>query len=287
MNRMSQIRQCRNWVFTDFELLDLEKIYNDNIELIRFIGWGEETCPDTNRKHLQGWIQTFNKKRRGGISKLLGSKKTHIEPMRGTPDDSEKYCKKEGRYRHFGNYVTERQRSDIFEMKTHIDEGQSNYELATTNFQLYVMYRKQFMQYRYDRLEEKSTTFRNVTVEVFKGKTGTNKTRTAVEESKGYYKIQGDSLEWWDGYVGQDILIIDEYNNQVPITKLLSILDGYQLRLPVKGGFTYAMWTKVIITTNLSCLHIKAKLEHREALDRRISKITVFTKRKAESTVPG
>ena len=30
----------------------------------------------------------------------------------------------------------------------------------------------------------------------------------------------------------------------------MRLLDGYKLQLPIKGGFTYARWRRVIITSN-------------------------------------
>ena len=121
--------------------------------------------------------------------------------------------------------------------------------------------------------KEKRKGFRAVETEVLSGPTGCGKTRRAME-SDNVYKIEGSSLQWWDGYEGESTILIDEYSNDVPITKLLNILDGYELRLPIKGGFTYANWNKVYITTNLkkSELHNNAKPEHINALNRRITK---------------
>ncbi len=108
-----------------------------------------------------------------------------------------------------------------------------------------------------------------MTVEIHTGPTGTGKTRACYDSDA--FMIHGDSLDWWDGYCGEKTLVIDEYSNQISLTKLLGILDGYQLRLPIKGGFTYARWTTVKITTNLGELHEKAKWEHRCALERRVT----------------
>ena len=89
------------------------------------------------------------------------------------------------------------------------------------------------------------------------------------------YKIEGSEMEWWDGYEGEKTILIDEYDSQVSLPRLLNILDGYQLRLPIKGGFTYARWTKVIITSNIDPRewHPNAKPFHREALMRRLTKV--------------
>ena len=94
-----------------------------------------------------------------------------------------------------------------------------------------------------------------------------------MEEAE--YRIQGTQLSWWQDYDGEKCICIDEYNNDVPIGEMLNLLDGYQLRLNVKGSHTYANWTKVYITTNLKLdeLHANAKQAHRDALFRRITTI--------------
>ena len=79
-----------------------------------------------------------------------------------------------------------------------------------------------------------SREFRQVEVIVYSGKTGTGKTRKAVEETE-YITDDGD-LYWWDGYDGEKSICIDQFSNRTRIYKLLRILDGYQLRLPAKNG---------------------------------------------------
>jgi len=64
------------------------------------------------------------------------------------------------------------------------------------------------------------------------------------------FKIDGDDTLWWDGYQGQKILLIDDFYGTIKYGKLLNILDIYPLRLPTKGGHTYANWEKIYITSN-------------------------------------
>ena len=55
---------------------------------------------------------------------------------------------------------------------------------------------------------------------------------------------------WWDGYSGQSVLLIDEFYGNIAYSTFLKLLDGYQIRLNIKGSFTYAKWTTVFITSN-------------------------------------
>lgn len=277
-NTKTLATQSRNWCFTDFEILNFEAIYNEYSDIIRYIGWGKETCPSTKKIHNQGWIQFINKKRIGGVKKILGSKQIHLETCRGSEEQNNIYCKKENNFKSFGKFIKMGERTDIEQIKKLIDEGNNLKKIADDHFGSYIRYHSGIQKYKELVDEENSKKFREIKTSIYWGSTGTGKTRTAMEE-ENIYKITGDSLEWFDGYNGQKTLIIDEYSNQVKITKMLNLLDGYQLRLPIKGGFTYAKWTRVIITTNLgpSELHTHAMEEHRNAFNRRITEWREFT----------
>jgi len=56
---------------------------------------------------------------------------------------------------------------------------------------------------------------------------------------------------WFDGYDGQDVVIFDDFYGGLPLPYMLRLLDGYPMRLPIKGGHTYAKWTKVYLTSNV------------------------------------
>lgn len=264
--------QSKNWCFTDFELLDWAKIFKSNDDM-RYICWGEETCPKTKKKHYQGWLQMEKKKRMNGIKKVCLSKKVHLESCRGTEGENEQYCIKEGQYTQLGVFITQGKRTDLDDLKIMLDGGGTLEDIANENFPSFIKYNRGFQEYKKIVDKRLRKGFRKVNVIHIHGKTGTGKTRYAMESKERVYKIQGDDLNWWDGYDGEETLLIDEYDNQISITKLLGILDGYQLRLPIKGSFTYANWTKVYITSNEKRLHKYDKKEHRRALKRRITSV--------------
>ncbi len=267
--------QCRNWCFTDFEMLDWQLIFDQYKDIIRAIGIGEETCPRTKKSHIQGHIQFVNKKTMGGVKRILNSKKIHLECCRGTIEQNIKYCSKEGKYKKFGLFIEQGQRTDFEDIKRMIDQGSTLMDIKNKYYTQFIRYHQGFIRHILLVAEQNSKKFRKLEVELVCGPTNTGKTRKAVEENPDAYKICGGDLKWFDGYNGGD-LIIDEYSNDVKITKLLNLLDGYQLRLDVKGSFCYANWNKVVITTNLHPhqIHEQANPNHRDALFRRITKIT-------------
>lgn len=265
--------QSRNYCFTDFELLDMKSIYNSYEDIIRYLCWGEEICPKTKKKHFQGYIQFKNKKRLGGVKKIFGTKKIHLESCKGSALQNKKYCAKDNKFTELGKFVTQGQRTDLEQIQKELKKDPNIDNIMENHFQTYCRYRNGIKDYAEKCAKDNSKEFRKVEVIYIYGETNAGKTKTAMKDAQ--FKIEGDNLKWWDGYNHEKIILIDEYDNDIKITKLLNLLDGYQLRLPIKGGFTYANWTKVYITSNIhpDNLHQQAKPQHRRALFRRIDKI--------------
>ena len=55
----------------------------------------------------------------------------------------------------------------------------------------------------------------------------------------------------FDAYHGQDVLVFEEFNSQIPIESMLNYLDIYPLSLPARYNDRTACYTKVYITSNL------------------------------------
>lgn len=264
--------RSRNWCFTDFELKKWDEIMVENEVGIRYICYGVETCPTTGKQHHQGWVQ-FETPVSLRTAKKRMNFNGHLEACRGSEFDNEKYCKKDGEFFSLGKFKKQGQRVDLEEIRDEILNGVTIEEIAIKYPKKYCQYRNGLRDIAGIVAKNNTKEFREVEVIVIWGETDTGKTRTAMEEAE--YKIDASELQWWDGYNGEKTICIDEYDNDVKITKMLNILDGYQLRLPIKGGHTYANWNKVFITSNVDpqYWHENAKEVHRRALFRRITKV--------------
>lgn len=287
MSKSKTQTQSRNWCFTDFKLLKFKSIYESYKDIIRYICWGKEICPKTKKEHYQGWVQFFNKKRMGGVKKIFGCNKIHLEVCQGSEYDNEKYCKKDGKFNSFGKFISMGERSDLEQIKKKINDNVKMIDIANDHFGDFLRYHKGIYEYKKLVQQKMCQGFRKVEVIVIEGKTGLGKTKKAMEEAT--FKIHASKLNWWDGYDGDKIICIDEFANQIPITELLGILDGYNLRLDIKGSFTYANWEKVYITTNLSfdLWYQNAHEEHKRALKRRITNWVKLKKTTERAKVTG
>lgn len=86
---------------------------------------------------------------------------------------------------------------------------------------------------------------------VYWGATGLGKSRRAWAEGglDAYPKIP--STKFWDGYRGQEHVIIDEFRGAVSIEHLLRWLDRYPVLVEIKGSAVPLVAKKVWITSNL------------------------------------
>lgn len=55
---------------------------------------------------------------------------------------------------------------------------------------------------------------------------------------------------WGDGYMGQELVLLDDYAGQLPIHVFNQICDRWAYMLPIKGNFVPARWTTVFVLCN-------------------------------------
>ena len=86
---------------------------------------------------------------------------------------------------------------------------------------------------------------------VFWGRTGTGKSRLAWEEAGLEAYAKDPRTKWWDGYMGQTHVVIDEFRGTIDIVHLLRWLDRYPVRVENKGGSVSLSATRFWFTSNL------------------------------------
>lgn len=102
------------------------------------------------------------------------------------------------------------------------------------------------------------------------GTTGKGKTTLCyLIDPSLYKKIDG---QWWCGYRGQQSLLFDDFNCDLPIHVLLQVLDVHPYVVNIRGSTVRAAWQNVFITSNRTWeeLYPSALPGHRAALARRI-----------------
>jgi len=115
-------------------------------------------------------------------------------------------------------------------------------------------------------------------VSVFWGATGTGKSRRAWAEA-GLQAYPKDPMsKFWDGYRGQEHVVIDEFRGAISISHILRWLDRYPTIVEVKGSSVVLKCKRIWITSNLSPDEWYSDLddETKRALRRRFFQVVHF-----------
>lgn len=88
-------------------------------------------------------------------------------------------------------------------------------------------------------------------VKVYWGRTGAGKSRRAWEEATFDAYPKDPRSKFWDGYRGQDRVVIDEFRGGIDISHMLRWLDRYPVVVEVKGSSVVLKATNIWITSNI------------------------------------
>lgn len=221
----------------------------------RYVIFGREFCPTTKVRHLQGFFYFKNALTLSGVKKKLGRgfNHIHLEIARGSIEDNEKYCSKDGDFESIGERPQQGKRSDLDEIKAQLDGGASLKDIAVSNFSQWCYHRRSFQEY----VETMSRPELRPELEVFAivGAAGVGKTRfiweTHSKDPGGLWISNVPDLKWFDGYGGEQTVVLDDFRGGADLAFLLRLLDIYPLRVPVKGSFTWFRPRRIYITSNL------------------------------------
>lgn len=89
------------------------------------------------------------------------------------------------------------------------------------------------------------------TIHVYWGATGVGKSRRAWEEAGMDAFPKDPRTKFWDGYSGQEHVVIDEFRGGIDIAHILRWFDRYPVVVEVKGSSVVLKAKKIWITSNL------------------------------------
>lgn len=211
--------------------------------------WQLERGHSGGTPHLQAYIRFANAKALGGVKRIVGNS-AHAEPARGSEESNIAYCSKVDT-RERGPWSTGRpaepgKRTDLDSACASIRENGG--KLSGIDDSVLVKYHKGLL---FVASEVRPPRRDDLVVICIIGSTGIGKTYSCFTAFPDLYRpVFGNSGLWWDGYREQSEVLFDEFEGQIPLTKLLQLLDPYPQSLEVKGGSIAARFNVAIITSN-------------------------------------
>lgn len=263
--------------FTEY---DMERNMEDLASHFQYLCYGKEVCPTTQKDHYQGFAYVDKAQRFSWFKKVFG--KTHFAQCRGSLEQNEDYCSKEGKYTEIGvKPMGSGKKRILLEIKDKIDAGESVSKLQKIEacFEPILRYERGLRDYERRVRMEKSIDegYKKKNVIVLIGSPGSGKTKYVYDKFNGHsiYPMPKNNGKWFGTYDGQPVVLFNEFGggDTMPVTDFLRITDGYPIEVEVKGGFVPWTPTDIYITSNRSIDEWWPELssEHYLAVHRRIT----------------
>lgn len=303
-----QSQRKREWCFTIFPGSDEQRgqIGLDWEACCTYLCYQAELAPTTGARHLQGYVCFTTPRTMLGVKQILFPAPLftgiHLEPARGTKHDCRAYCSKEetrdpaagygfiefGRFEDVPEQRGQGARNDIFAATALIAAGRGMSAVAQEHSETFVKFHRGLVAYQSivctkPRVRDEGGVFQPPRVYWFYGSTGSGKTLAVFQEADAqevYSKPGGN--DWWDGYTGQPVTLLDDYRgNWFPFSNLLRLLDRYPLQVPIKGGYVNFNSPIIYITCPVRPETLYATMETRTEgsiaqLLRRITEVRLF-----------
>lgn len=239
-------------------------------ETLRYVAFAREVAPTTGTPHLQGWLTHQKKSRVTAVRSLL--KGAHVEVMRGTYNQNERYCAKSGQLEEYGDKPVNIRENERERWKAVMQLAKSqDYETIMDEYpDIWIRYSTSLRKIKQDvsKVDEAIDMLDNYW---YTGRSGRGKSRTAREKYPGAYIKMAN--KWWDGYAGEDVVIIEDWSpdhvNLVNDLKLWT--DHGKQRVETKHGSINIRPKTVIVTSQYTIEECFTRVRDSDAIIRRFT----------------
>lgn len=235
----------KNFCFTLNNYTEEQISHLDELDC-QYIIYGKEVAPLTGTPHLQGFIVFNSSKRLKAAVKLLPG--SHVSLAKGNSKQNIAYCSKEGKFTVRGEPPlsqgdSNRAKYDYCKILAAAKTG----DVSSIPDEILFRHPKLVASHREFILTD--TEEENLW---YYGKTGCGKSRKARSENPGAYLKMCN--KWWDGYAGQDTVIIEDFDkdHKCLCHHLKIWADRYCFPAEIKGHKLDIRPRRIIVTSNFS-----------------------------------
>lgn len=222
---------------------------------------------ESGTPHLQGFMRFASRYLFQKLKTDFNSR-AHIEGANGSVLQNITYCSKDGNIHEYGKRpMPKRTRDEVAEsFTTHAKKYNPGLREFAQEHPAHWAFNGTTMLRNYMAIQP-PVDRANVNVRWYVGKPGVGKSRRAHEELPDAY-IKEPRTKWWNGYVLEPDVIIDDFGpNGIDINHLLRWFDRYKCLVENKGGMiplyvvnwivTSNFTPEEVFTDNLGCPHVQ------------------------------
>lgn len=244
-----------------------------NEERFSYVIVGEEIAPSTGTPHLQGYAE-FPKVTKFGV--FAKKYHLHFETCQASSEANIEYCKKDGIFQERGIPKGGPKKGGEVEQERwarniNLAESGNLEELKRIDPDAYTRSYKTYKQMAVDHMKP----IPEIELDNYWicGAPGIGKSRKAREMTNGvFYPKQLN--KWWDGYQGEEWVIIDDYELDCKLDHHLKIWsDRYDFIAETKGGSLRIRPKHIVVTSNYSINDCFLERSANEAIKRRFKLI--------------
>lgn len=243
------------FVFTRFGASDADLPTTSLYEILisdgyaAYIAWGDETAPSTGKKHHQGFIRLQKKSTTFAVRKKLGC---WADPVRGRIEDNEAYCKKEGSFHELGTKPKQGTRTDITQYCEKVRAGELSVDdILDIDPQAFHQFGRTLQATEDKYLRSQTRTWMTKGIWYW-GPTGCGKSHRALADyhPSTHYSVPLEDKGWWDSYVGQETVVLDDFRGSISYSTILRMVDKYPWSVPRRGRPPMPFLGKCVIITS-------------------------------------
>lgn len=217
---------------------------------LRYMTCQMEICPTTSRRHLQGLMYFTSLKSRAQIYSVFPCDLRRCDNLSGAIA----YCQKEDTrvpgtdYVEFGDPPAQGKRKELPEFAELVKGGATKRQLIDSHPSVIARYRSFYDDVKILHVPTRTPPKTLLLV----GPTGTGKSTSArgLANPEDTFVVPKTQHGWFDGYDAQDVVIFDDFKGNIPLLRLLELLDPWPVKVEVKGSFVWFTGSKIILTSN-------------------------------------
>ena len=213
---------------------------------------GFETAPSTGTPHHQGYCEFHKQLRLTAIKKLI-DRPIHWTICSGTPTQNITYCKKSTDYKELGAHRTTCAINPK-DKRAQIRKDQYNILKDTKDIATFIDDNIHDIAWAEKALRYIPGRDHSIKILYIHGPTGIGKTtttyRTLISHNISVY-VKPASIAFFEGYQGQQAIIMDEYMSDLTLSTLLQLTNEGAPNIPIKGGSMPNVAEYIIILANV------------------------------------